>query len=112
MFTVSRYFSCSRRFVCCVVSSLWKVGELSTAFLLIKFYETLPKNPQKGEIAVSLKNAQKWLQTLTLDQFEQELERFQLIVVGCLQFPVTLVVPVVLFVVEDIGLDAFCKETD
>ena len=61
-----------------VVSSLWKVGELSTAFLLIKFYETLPKNPQKGEIAVSLKNAQKWLQTLTLDQFEQELERFQL----------------------------------
>ncbi len=34
------------------------------------------------------------------------------IVAGCLQFPVTLVVPVVLFVVEDIGLDAFCKETD
>ena len=61
-----------------VVSSLWKVNDLSTAFLLIKFYETLPKNPQKGEIAVSLKNAQKWLQTLTLDQFEQELERFQL----------------------------------
>ena len=61
-----------------VVSSLWKVNDLSTAFLLIKFYETLPKNPKKGEIAVSLKNAQKWLQTLTLDQFEQELERFQL----------------------------------
>lgn len=34
------------------------------------------------------------------------------IVAGCLQFPVTLVVPVVLFVVEDIGLDTFCKETD
>lgn len=34
------------------------------------------------------------------------------IVAGCLQFPITLVVPVVLFVVEDIGLDAFCKETD
>jgi CHAT domain-containing protein len=61
-----------------VVSSLWKVNDLSTAFLLIKFYETLPKNPKKGEIAFSLKNAQKWLQTLTLDQFEQELERFQL----------------------------------
>jgi CHAT domain-containing protein len=60
-----------------VVSSLWKVGELSTTFLLIKFYETLPKNPQKGEIAVTLKNAQKWLQTLTLEQFEKQLERFQ-----------------------------------
>jgi CHAT domain-containing protein/predicted LPLAT superfamily acyltransferase len=60
-----------------VVSSLWTVNDLSTAFLLIKFYETLPKNPKKGEIAVSLKNAQKWLQTLTFEQFEQELERFQ-----------------------------------
>ena len=57
-----------------VVSSLWTVDDLSTSFLMIKFYDILPKNPHEKEVAICLKNAQNWLLNLTLEQFEKELE--------------------------------------
>ncbi len=62
-----------------VVSSLWTVSDLSTAFLMVKFYENLPQYPQAGEVAIALKQAQKWLRDLTYREFEQELikPRFQ-----------------------------------
>ncbi|WP_202895849.1 CHAT domain-containing protein [Iningainema tapete] len=46
-----------------VVSSLWKVSDISTTFLMIKFYENLRQiSPQEpGAVAVALKVAQKWI---------------------------------------------------
>jgi CHAT domain-containing protein len=58
-----------------VVSSLWTVNDLSTSFLMMKFYEILPKNPNRGEVAICLKNAQNWLRNLTVKEFELELEK-------------------------------------
>ncbi|HAC66008.1 MAG TPA: hypothetical protein DCF68_21365, partial [Cyanothece sp. UBA12306] len=60
-----------------VVSSLWKVDDLSTSLLMMKFYELLPRNPKKTEVAISLKTSQNWLKTLTLEQFELELVRLE-----------------------------------
>lgn len=60
-----------------IVSSLWKVSDLSTAFLMVKFYENLPQSPQTGEVAISLKQAQKWLRNLTVDEFDLLLEQFK-----------------------------------
>jgi CHAT domain-containing protein len=45
-----------------VVSSLWRVNDLSTAFLMIKFYQNL-KNFQS--VAVALNQAQLWLRDIT-----------------------------------------------
>ena len=49
-----------------VVSSLWQVDDLSTSFLMIKFYENLKQRPylQQGDVAIALKQAQNWLRTL------------------------------------------------
>jgi CHAT domain-containing protein len=45
-----------------VVSSLWKVNDLSTAFLMIRFYQ----NIQKGlTVALALNQAQFWLRNIT-----------------------------------------------
>jgi len=52
-----------------VVSSLWTVSDLSTAFLMIKFYENL-QNPTS--VAVALQQAQLWLRDIT----KQELKRW------------------------------------
>lgn len=59
-----------------VVSSLWEVSDLSTAFLMIKFYENFHySQKQAGDVAVALNQAQKWLRNLTCKDFEQELAK-------------------------------------
>ncbi len=62
-----------------VVSSLWKVSDLSTALLMSKFYENLSQFPrlEEGTVAIALNQAQKWLQNLTCKDFEQELAKPQ-----------------------------------
>ncbi|MEH2237590.1 CHAT domain-containing protein [Nostoc sp.] len=59
-----------------VVSSLWKVDDLSTSFLMIKFYENLvkPDNLEAGDIAIALKQAQNWLRNLTIKELDRFLE--------------------------------------
>ncbi len=51
-----------------VVSSLWTVNELSTALLMIKFYENL--NNQMS-LAVALNQAQFWLRDVTKEELQQ-----------------------------------------
>ncbi|WP_424102110.1 CHAT domain-containing protein [Moorena producens] len=48
-----------------VVSSLWKVNELSTPLLMIKFYENLRN---KTPLAVALNQAQLWLRDVTKEE--------------------------------------------
>jgi CHAT domain-containing protein/predicted LPLAT superfamily acyltransferase len=59
-----------------VVSSLWKVDDLSTSFLMIKFYENLVKldSLEAGDIAIALKQAQNWLRNLTIEELDRFLE--------------------------------------
>lgn len=59
-----------------VVSSLWTVDDLSTSFLMIKFYENLVKldNLETGDIAIALKQAQNWLRNLTIEGLDIFLE--------------------------------------
>jgi CHAT domain-containing protein len=52
-----------------VVSSLWKVSDLSTSFLMMKFYEILLDKTQQISVPVALKMAQNWLKNLTSQQF-------------------------------------------
>ncbi|OUL19007.1 CHAT domain-containing protein, partial [Nostoc sp. 106C] len=60
-----------------VVSSLWKVDDLSTSFLMIQFYENLVKldNPEAGDVAIALKEAQIWLRNLTIEGLDRFLEK-------------------------------------
>ncbi|MDR9895473.1 CHAT domain-containing protein [Aetokthonos hydrillicola Thurmond2011] len=53
-----------------VVSSLWRVNDLSTSFLMIKFYENLFRldNLEAGDVAIALKEAQTWLRNLTVEE--------------------------------------------
>jgi CHAT domain-containing protein len=52
-----------------VVSSLWRVNDQSTAFLMIKLYEILKNQPQNQKnVAVALKEAQLWLRDATVKQ--------------------------------------------
>ncbi|WP_414580784.1 CHAT domain-containing protein [Scytonema sp. PCC 10023] len=51
-----------------VVSSLWAVEDMSTAFLMIKFYENLQKF---SSIAMALGQAQIWLRDVTISQLRQ-----------------------------------------
>lgn len=62
-----------------VVSSLWEVSDLSTAFLMIKFYENFSQCPQQeaGAVAVALNQAQKWLRNLTTEDFEKLLDQYK-----------------------------------
>ncbi|NES72643.1 MAG: CHAT domain-containing protein, partial [Okeania sp. SIO2D1] len=62
-----------------IVSSLWKVDELATAFLMIKFYENLKKYPQleAGDVAIALNQAQIWMRNLTKKDCEEFLDRLQ-----------------------------------
>jgi len=58
-----------------IVSSLWTVDDLSTAFLMIKFYQNL----QKGlTVALALNQAQLWLKNLTKGDLETWIEENQL----------------------------------
>ncbi|MBD2518064.1 CHAT domain-containing protein [Nostoc sp. FACHB-973] len=63
-----------------VVSSLWKVDDLSTSFLMIKFYENLftLDNLEAGDIAIALKQAQIWLRNLTIEGLDRFLEEHKL----------------------------------
>jgi CHAT domain-containing protein/lipopolysaccharide biosynthesis regulator YciM len=62
-----------------VVSSLWAVSDLSTCFLMIKFYENLKNFPklEAGEVAIALNQAQKWLRDLTSEEFEVVFAKYQ-----------------------------------
>jgi CHAT domain-containing protein len=56
-----------------IVSSLWTVNDLSTAFLMLKFYENFQvSRKQAGDVAVALNQSQQWLRNLTIE----ELDRF------------------------------------
>jgi CHAT domain-containing protein len=63
----------------CVVSSLWAVSDLSTCFLMIKFYENLRNFPklEAGDIAIALNQAQIWLRDLTSEEFEAVFAKYQ-----------------------------------
>ncbi|MEC4813260.1 MAG: CHAT domain-containing protein [Scytonema sp. PMC 1069.18] len=58
-----------------VVSSLWTVNDLSTAILMIKFYENLH---QGLSLAVALNQAQLWLRDATKNQLKNWIEQHQL----------------------------------
>ncbi|CBN54886.1 MULTISPECIES: CHAT domain-containing protein [Kamptonema] len=62
-----------------IVSSLWKVSDVSTLFLIGKFYDNLSQlqRIQVGDIAIALNSAQKWLRDLTSEEFETLLSDFQ-----------------------------------
>ncbi|MEM7553350.1 MAG: CHAT domain-containing protein [Cyanobacteria bacterium P01_A01_bin.84] len=51
-----------------VVSSLWAVNDLSTSFLMIKFYQNLQ---QMNSVPIALNQAQLWLRSLTRKEFIQ-----------------------------------------
>ena len=63
-----------------VVSSLWTVDDLSTSFLMIKFYENLVKldNLKAGDVAIALKQAQQWLRNLNIEGLDRFLEEHKL----------------------------------
>jgi len=52
----------------CVVSSLWRVNDLSTALLMIKFYQNLKSG---STVALALNQAQTWLRDATTEQLQQ-----------------------------------------
>ncbi|MBD2299737.1 CHAT domain-containing tetratricopeptide repeat protein [Nostoc sp. FACHB-190] len=56
-----------------VVSSLWKVDDLSTAFLMMKFYENLQT---LNSVSLALNQAQQWLRNLTTEEFEALLVKY------------------------------------
>jgi CHAT domain-containing protein len=54
-----------------VVSSLWTVNDLSTAFLMLKFYENFQSSQkQAGDVALALNRAQQWLRNLTIEKLD------------------------------------------
>ncbi|MBP5972291.1 CHAT domain-containing protein [Brasilonema sp. CT11] len=65
-----------------VVSSLWKVDDLSTSFLMIKFYENLQtKNSVSlalNSVSLALNEAQQWLRNLTTEEYEALLVKYDL----------------------------------
>ncbi|MEH2142483.1 CHAT domain-containing tetratricopeptide repeat protein [Nostoc sp.] len=56
-----------------VVSSLWTVSDLSTAFLMMKFYENLQTI---NTVSLALNQAQQWLRNLTTEEFEALLDQY------------------------------------
>ena len=57
-----------------IVSSLWIVNEVSTALLMIQFYENLhDQQQQQGylNVAIALNQAQTWLRDATKEQLQQ-----------------------------------------
>ncbi|MBD2202349.1 CHAT domain-containing protein [Calothrix sp. FACHB-1219] len=56
-----------------VVSSLWTVSDLSTAFLMMKFYENLQTI---NTVSIALNQAQQWLRNLTTEEFEALLVKY------------------------------------
>jgi len=66
-----------------VVCTLWAVDQVSTAFLLIKFYENLRESLrnyqelQEGDVALALNQSQIWLRNLTREDGQELLEKIQ-----------------------------------
>lgn len=60
-----------------VISSLWQVDDLSTALLMIRFYENLHSG---WAVAIALNKAQSWLRQVRKKELEKWLEELQ----GCL----------------------------
>lgn len=58
-----------------VVSSLWKVNSIATAFLLDEFYRQLEETYNK---AVALQNAQNWLRDCTADKLRERANTWDL----------------------------------
>ncbi|WP_424102802.1 CHAT domain-containing protein [Moorena producens] len=56
-----------------VASSLWKVDEFATAFLMIKFYQNLSQftTRETGAVAVALNQAQIWLRDVTKEELKK-----------------------------------------
>ncbi|NER31656.1 MAG: CHAT domain-containing protein, partial [Symploca sp. SIO1C4] len=61
-----------------VVSSLWTVDDLSTAFLTIQFYKNLQDTQQYPSVAIALNQAQLWLRNLTKKELETWITQSQL----------------------------------
>ncbi len=58
----------------CVVSSLWTVNDLSTAYLMMKFLQNLQEaftRNQHVSIAVALNHAQTWLRNITWEDLQK-----------------------------------------
>ncbi|NEP41416.1 MAG: CHAT domain-containing protein, partial [Okeania sp. SIO2H7] len=58
-----------------VVSSLWKVKDISTAFLMIRFYQNLKSGLT---VALALKQAQLWLRDATTAELKKWVSEFKL----------------------------------
>ncbi|MDJ1175289.1 CHAT domain-containing protein [Roseofilum capinflatum] len=71
--TTDEYISLSSGFLLAgspsIIASQWSVNQVSTALVLIKTYELLEQHP--GQLAISLKAAQNWLRTTTVQGFHQ-----------------------------------------
>ncbi|MEH2024159.1 CHAT domain-containing protein [Nostoc sp.] len=61
-----------------VVSSLWTVDDLSTAFLTIQFYKNLQDSQQYPSVAIALNQAQLWLRNLTKKELKTWMAQSQL----------------------------------
>uniref|UniRef100_A0A7C3ZIA9 CHAT domain-containing protein n=1 Tax=Planktothricoides sp. SpSt-374 TaxID=2282167 RepID=A0A7C3ZIA9_9CYAN len=82
-----------------VVSSLWKVRSISTAFLLDEFYRQLAQNPDK---AVALQNAQNWLRTCNADDLRQRVNEWDL---SMLKWPERISLDTTMLSLEDIPFE-------
>lgn len=56
-----------------LVVSLWEVDDLSTTFLMIKFYDNLLAHKS---VAQALKEAQSWLRNVTKEELKQYVKQF------------------------------------
>ncbi len=76
------YFGLSGAFMCAgcpsIVSSLWSVNDLSTAFLMIKFYRILSDDQQYTSVSVAMQQAQQWLCNLTVQGYMKYLTSIKL----------------------------------
>lgn len=69
-----------------VVSSLWSVNDISTALLMIKFYENLQNNES---VTAALNQAQRWLRDSTGDELQQWKQSKNLLLNSTLQLQLT-----------------------
>jgi CHAT domain-containing protein len=65
-----------------VVSSLWRVDDIASAFLMIKFYENLNSDSESlqsdSTVAVALNKAQLWLRDATKEELQEWIEQLSL----------------------------------
>ena len=58
-----------------VICSLWRVSDLATAILMIKFYELFPS---EKSVSLALNQAQSWLRTVDKENLQKWLDALQL----------------------------------